>query len=360
MKIIYCSYSKIPSDTANSIAVMQQCAALKNKVDLLALFTMGDVDHSDVFKYYHVEPFSIKLLPTYSLCFRELGLKMSLLKQTLYYKPEMVYSRDVLLNSWLCKLHIPNIYEMHQLDQLDEAFDFYYKKQLRKIKDSHYLKAIICISNSLKNECIKFGIPKEKLFVLHSGVSLPCNYSGINSNVNAFCQEDKPIAMYVGSLQKGKGIETILQMAQISNKFHFVIIGGKTGEITETDHLTHIPQVSNELARKYMESADFLLLPMKEQKYRFHSPLKLFEYLCAGKVIIASDNEDLKEILKHGNNAMLANSEDPSDFLKQMEIVCCNPCLKKKLCTQAYRTASKYSWEKRAEKICEIIKERLS
>ena len=360
MKILYCSYSQIPSDYANSIAVMQQCSALNKKAELFALFVRDHSNCHDVFKHYNVDPFPLKLLPKTSLCFGEVGLKISLLQHVLLKKADVIYSRDVLLNRFMCRLHIPNIYEIHQIDQENQKFDRCFKRKLLAIKDNRYLCAIVCISDALKRECLKFGIPEEKLIVLHSAVSIKSGHSSSNNKGAHILKEDRPIAMYVGSLQRGKGIDMILRMAELSDRYHFVIVGGKTGTILESEQLTHIPQVSNEQAREYMKSADFLLLPMTKQKYKFHSPLKLFEYLCAGKVLIASENEDLTEVLQHRENAMLANSDDPLDFLKQMDIVCNDPDLRKRLCKQAYQTALIHSWDHRAIAICNLIKEKLS
>lgn len=359
MKILYCSYSQIPSNFANSSAVMQQCAALNAKADLLALLIHGE-PYADVFQHYRVAPFPLILLPKYSLKWNELGLKLALLRYTWRWKPDVVYSRDVILNNWLCKFHVPNVYEIHQLDQDERRFDRYYKNQLRSITDSRYLKGIVCISDALRKECMDFGIPEEKLTVLHSGVSVEYEDSAVADVSMPRFEADKPIAMYVGSLQKGKGIETILKMADISGQYNFLIIGGASGAIQVKKNLKHIPQVSNERARQYMRYADFLLLPMTKQKYKFHSPLKMFEYLSAGKVIIASQNTDLMEILQHGENAMIAQEDNPRDFLSQMDRVCGDPSLRERLCHRAFQTARSHTWDIRAEAICNLLKEKIS
>ena len=229
MKILYCSYSQIPSDFANSIAVMQQCAALNKKADLFALFVRGHLNCRDVFKHYSVDHFPIKLLPQSALFCGELGLKLSLLRHVLLQKADIVYSRDVLLNRFMCRFHIPNIYEIHQIDQENRKFDRCYKKQLLAIKDNRYLRAIVCISAALKRECLEFGIPEEKLIVLHSAVSIKSSHSNTTNVVSSIPKDGKPIAMYVGSLQKGKGIDIILRMVELSDRYHFVIVGGKAG-----------------------------------------------------------------------------------------------------------------------------------
>ena len=104
-----------------------------------------------------------------------------------------------------------------------------------------------------------------------------------------------------------------------------------------------------------MKSADFLLLPMTEQNYKYHSPLKLFEYLAVGKPVIASDNEDIREIITPMENGMLADSEKPEEFIHIMEQVRDQPRLREHLEKNAKHSAAQYSWEARADKIINLI-----
>ena len=173
MKILYCSYSHIPSPFANSIAVMKQCGALSQLCELRAILVKGnDEKKKNVFSTYGVERFPLLLLPKRLLLFREFGLKMFVLLYALIYKPDVVYSRDLLLNEWLCHFHIKNIYEIHQLAQENMDFDLLYKRLLLRVRDQEEMQIIVCISESLARECMDFGIPKEKLVVMHSGVDL--------------------------------------------------------------------------------------------------------------------------------------------------------------------------------------------
>lgn len=355
MKILYSSYSQVPSGFANSIAVMKQCGALNKIAKLRVILVKGDsVEKNDVFSIYGVERFPLILLPKWTLCFQEFGLKVFVLLYALVYRPDMVYSRDIFLNELLCRFHIKNIYEIHQLDQADADFDYLYKKTLLRIMERKELQAVVSISESLAEECVDFGVPKEKLIVMHSGVDLRECDDVAETEIPDF-PHVHPLGVYVGSLQKGKGIEQILQMAEMTTDFNFLIVGGKSGQINERENLRHIPRVPHDRALAYMKKADFLLLPLTEQTYKFHSPLKLFEYLSMGKSVIASDNADIREILVPLENGMLADPTQPEDFLKKMDQVCRQPQLKKRLEDNARRRAAQFTWEARADKIIYLI-----
>ena len=145
-------------------------------------------------------------------------------------------------------------------------------------------------------------------------------------------------------------------MAELASDINFLIVGGTAGHVKEMDNLKHIPRVSHEKALAYMKRADFLLLPLTEQSYKFHSPLKLFEYLAMGKSVIASDNADIREIIIPMENGMLADSACPEDFLKKMELVRSQPQLKKHLEENAKHRASQFTWETRAKRIVDLVR----
>lgn len=357
MKVLYCSYSEIPSMYANSIAVMQQCSALSKEVEFRALLIKGKQGDVNVFEEYSVSEFSLYRMPKWCLKHNEIGLKIALLINVILWHPDVVYTRDILLNEWLCKFHIPNVYEIHQLDMEDEEFDVLFKQILLRVKENIYLKSIVSISETLKHECINWGVCGDKITVLHSGVSIHVSRALVREIHIPEFDKKRPLAIYVGSIQKGKGIDIILKMSGMSDKYNFLIIGGKKGDVMETENLKHIPRVKNELARAYMKKADFLLLPMTEQRYKFHSPLKLFEYLATGKPIIATANEDISEILQHKCNAMLAKEYSPVGFLRCMEEVHNSELLRIRLSENALKTAMEHTWEKRASAINKLLED---
>lgn len=356
MKILYCSYSQIPSDYANSIAVMKQCSALNKFVCLRAIFVRGKRSYyKDLFPMYGVASFPLIRVPKVALCMRELGLRLFVLLYSMIFRPDVVYSRDIVLNAWLCRFHICNIYEIHQIVQQDERFDRYYKKLLSKAMLREELKAIVCISKGLADECVAFGIPKEKITVLHSATDTLEIEDTPQIQLPLF-SDNRPLAVYVGSLQEGKGIEQIEAMSRMSNNYNFLIVGGKEGDVQQQNNLRHIPHVSHAKALSFMKEADFLLLPMTEQSYKFHSPLKLFEYLSTGKPVIASDTADIREILKHRENGMLAQPGNPKDFLDKMDDVRTDPELQRQLELMSQRSSIAYTWESRAKEIVYLIR----
>ena len=85
------------------------------------------------------------------------------------------------------------------------------------------------------------------------------------------------------------------------------------------------------------------------------SPLKMFDYLAAGKVILSSKLDGICEVLKHKKNAIIVEEFDYKAWEKEL-----NNILNKKyditiIQKNAFNTANEFTWVKRASKILNKI-----
>ena len=84
------------------------------------------------------------------------------------------------------------------------------------------------------------------------------------------------------------------------------------------------------------------------------SPLKLFDYLSSGKVIIASKMAVYAHIL-NGKNSILLNFDQHKKWAIKIEYVFKNLKIFNKLKLNALNTAKKYTWNRRVKKIIKFI-----
>ena len=114
---------------------------------------------------------------------------------------------------------------------------------------------------------------------------------------------------YIGSFHKGKGIELILKLAKKFSRLNFNIYGQPIKKIINTSKNIkfhgHIDYCDVPYA---LSNSDVLLLPSAKLQFgrskntnisAYNSPLKMFDYLASGKIILASKREGICEILKH-------------------------------------------------------------
>ena len=79
------------------------------------------------------------------------------------------------------------------------------------------------------------------------------------------------------------------------------------------------------------------------------SPLKMFDYLSAGKIIIATNLEAYNHVLKNNINSFLLSNKNINDWKNLIKKVLNNPKQFNKIKTNAIITAKKYSWDNRAK-----------
>lgn len=96
---------------------------------------------------------------------------------------------------------------------------------------------------------------------------------------------------------------------------------------------------------------------MKENIAEFTSPLKMFEYMASGRVIISSDMPVLREILNE-NNSFLLPCDDVESWIQIIKNIENNIELARKIAKSAKEDVQNYTWTKRAKRIIEAINER--
>ncbi|MBT8467167.1 MAG: glycosyltransferase, partial [Deltaproteobacteria bacterium] len=106
---------------------------------------------------------------------------------------------------------------------------------------------------------------------------------------------------------------------------------------------------------------DALLLPSQSEVYGASrgvpigdvmSPLKLFEYMASGKPIVSSDLPVLREILRHGENALLVPPHDVVAWKEALEQLDSDPSLAHNLAQRARQDLTdNYTWDARATSV---------
>ena len=81
------------------------------------------------------------------------------------------------------------------------------------------------------------------------------------------------------------------------------------------------------------------------------SPLKMFDYLAAGKIILASDLEVYKHILKDNFNCFLIDPENIDEWIKKINQIFSNLDSFNFLKKNSNQTSKYFTWDKRIDKI---------
>lgn len=348
----------------------QAFAELGNEVILIApkLFKKIKIEFKDVWHHYGVTSrFEIKLISKQKF----LGTYFFTLCAIIYTcmcKCDIIYTRSVLVAYCTTLFRKTVILELHSLP-MGRAEPHLFRMLLK----SHFLKRIIVITHSLLKLLTNqyaLALENDKIKVLPDGVDIKQfmnapeqktarRYLKLNTSIG------ESVVCYTGHLYEGRGIDLILELAKRLPQMTFLIVGGNTGDITKwrliqvqekINNVIFFGFVPNAMIPLYLSASDILIMPYQEKisisggisdVYRWMSPMKMFEYMASGKLIIASDIPVLREILNE-TNAILCPPKDIDFWQRSLEVAARDSQLREKLGKKAREDAQKYSWLNRA------------
>lgn len=367
MKILYISNSAIPSKTANSIHVMKMAQAFAENghdVELLAP-KVNDQDEKEIFDYYGVKDnFTLVRLTFQKL---KIGTLFSYAKSIyLYLKNkdfDLAYGRFLHGCFIACVvLNKRTFFEVHA----PYAMFSWYEKILFNIMIKHpKFQKLVVISDALKQMYISSNILYDnKILVAHDGADRQPDFEGV------LPQTEKTRVGYFGHLYKGRGIDIIIQLAQLMPEIEFHVVGGNEHDIaywksqTNAENLIFHGFVEPKLVYKYRNSCDILLAPYQKEvaisggggnTSAYMSPLKLFEYMSTQKAIIVSDLPVLREVLNK-ENAILVQYNNVQQWGNAILDLCACSSKKNTLAKKAFEQFSnKFTWQRRAKFLLEGI-----
>lgn len=231
-------------------------------------------------------------------------------------------------------------------------------------------RGIVAITEGLRAQLVELGLPPGSVMVAPDGVDLQ-PYEGRTREAarkRLGIGQHERIAVYTGHLYEWKGAAIFAEaVACLDGLARGLIVGGRAADVARLReqidaqgwrNVVLIGHVPPELVIDYQVAADVLVLPNSAQaeiSEQHTSPLKLFEYMAAGRPIVATDLPALREVLRHGDNALLVPPDDPVALAAGLRKVLDDADdLGKRLATQARTEVRAYSWDARARAILEF------
>ncbi|MFC1666700.1 glycosyltransferase family 4 protein [Candidatus Omnitrophota bacterium] len=220
-------------------------------------------------------------------------------------------------------------------------------------------------SKRLRRECLRYGLPDERIFEGHVGADLK-HFSPRNNG--QYIKErygiQGPLVMYVGQLHGGQYVELFIDAATVLFKkipdVRFMIVGSgyrlselkKYSELAGLDgRLIFSEYVHHDEVPSYMAAADICVACFEKNDItECKSPLKIVEYLASGKPIVASKVGEVERMIgeagiltEPGNASSLADAIETLLLDKELRLECSHKARK--------RAEDKYNWSDTAESL---------
>lgn len=367
LKIIYPVPEKVPSSYARFIQIFNTCNSLANlglKVEMCCSLKKG-YKVKDLESFYNIKISPNLIIKTFPLICIKNFLHLKISSQLIYKLGLVVYlfsqrkeNKYIIflrypklgsLFSFLKKyLNLFIIYEAHEIFSLKNKKLYKIEKNLLNTSD-----LIICITERLKKEILTiFQIDSQKIHVIPDAVR--DDWLNIKN-------EKEEYIFYAGSLKKWKGVDVLIKAMKYlpgeklliaGNGEEFSNLQNMVKKENLQDRIKFLGYIPHTEIPKFLSKAKILVLPnVEEDTSVFTSPLKLFEYMAAGKPIVASDIPSLREILKHEENAYLVKPRNPIVLAEGIKKVLYDKKLRRKISLKAKEEVKKYTYSIRAQKI---------
>jgi glycosyltransferase involved in cell wall biosynthesis len=360
-KFHYVAEINLPSKSAYPLHVLKMCdafAGLKYNVTLLIFYKKNNLSFKDIKKKYNLKNnFKIKYAfnakKNYNFIDR---CKFAFYSIKEIEKNSLIISRSIITSFYLSFNRIENILEIHHVPQKITKIIFWLKKIFINKK---YLKFILIHKNLIK----KLSLYNERKIVLDDAVDIN-DFKKVKENAKLQC-------VYTGSLLKGKGVEVIEKLAELNPKVKFNIYGDKnelnswTNELLSKKNIFFKNHVDYFQIPKILKRHKVLLMPYQDKVYglgtdlelsKFMSPMKMFDYLASGRIILASKLNVYSHILKNNYNSILINPNNINLWNIKLNKVLNNSNILKKIRKNSIVTATKNTWLIRVSKIIKFNK----
>lgn len=378
--MLYLANVRMPTEKAHGYQIVQMCEAFAlagETVHLVVPRRFNEMNTTkSVWQYYGVrQNFKITRLPCLdtiaffpesrpAFFIQTLTFLLALLVWLPFQRYRLIFSRDMLLVAPLT-LFVPRralVYEVHTKS-----------RRLKWLQQwtMHRVGLVVSLTGVMAEQLQQAGI--TRIVVAHDGVR-PENFSKPSQvRQNLGIPEQAFVACYAGRLHTmgmSKGLETFIEAAAQVKNIVFLLVGGPESYVEQLRHLwqrvglppedfyavgtvppTDVPQ--------HLAAADVCLITSPPNEFFSYetSPMKLFEYMMAGRAILASDLPSTREVVQHGLSAYLVPPADVHALAESLQFLRDHPQIRHQLGQQAAREVQAYTWLARAQMILKHVEE---
>ena len=216
---------------------------------------------------------------------------------------------------------------------------------------------VLAVTGVLKDMIAATGVSAARIEVVPNGIE-PTRFADLPARPSA----DDVVLGFVGFVRDWHGLDGVIaaMAADMSGpRIRLELVGDgpalpalkqQANALGIADRVNFAGLVDHDAIPAVVAGFDIALQP---RVVDYASPLKLFEYMAAGKAIVAPDQPNIREVLANGVTALLFDPAEPEAMWRVIRCLAADPALREQLGDAARREIARrdYTWRGNAERI---------
>ena len=381
-KIYYIANARMPTERAHGIQLAKMCEAfLERGVSLELVVPRRRTASESVASFYGLRrDIPIKKLPVldvylYGRAGYVAGSFSFALAYFFYFLVKrmrgerfIIYTTDIDQFSFFLIpfLRVPYFAEIHDAKERRIPFTYFFPRA----------RGLVVINRLIKEKiAARFSVPEKNIIVHPNGIDLTLfhsEYTIARAREQLGLPQDKKIVLYVGKFYGWKGLDTLVEAADLLQgdaHVQWYLVGDTEQRLKNITHRDTLPPSIRCIAHRtikeiplWLSAADLCVaLGTKKNEYSYYhtSPMKLFEYMAIpGRGIIAADTPAIKEIVSD-DEVVFYMSDNAYDLKTKIARMIISPHESVLKSQNAFERVKGFTWEKRADAIVQFIKNRI-
>jgi len=369
MRIAIVTNSRIPSLTANSMQAMKVCQALAqlgHEIMVFAPRETAPADWETLASHYGLgTSFRIQWLPSLPVL-KRYDFTIHAMHAARRFKADMVYTWLLNTAALESSLGMPVILEMHS-----EVTGRFGPWLMRRFWRSSTPRRMLATTRPLRDAIERVAgltLPGDAVQIAPNGVDLN-RYEDLPSPEESRRRiglDEKMTLGFTGHIYPGRGADMLFELAKRMPDVHFLWVGGTPEllaywrdkvEKADISNVTMTGFVENSRLPLYQTAADVLLMPYSrsisassgQDIAEVINPMKMFEYMAAGRGIVSADLPVIREVLNEGN-AVFCEPGNADAWEHTLRDLLTDSPRRLELGRQARKDVESYTWLARAER----------
>ncbi|MDI6691685.1 MAG: glycosyltransferase family 4 protein [Anaerosomatales bacterium] len=250
-----------------------------------------------------------------------------------------------------------------------------------ELANLHGADLVVVVSKAMRDELVERGIDPDKILVNPNGVDPEMYRPDIDGSAvrERYGLQGKTVVGFIGTFGRWHGAEVLVdaygrllaRRPDLRESTRLLMVGDgvtmpecrafvERHGIAENVVFTGL--VPQEQGPEHLAAMDVFAsphVPNPDGSPFFGSPTKLFEYMAMGRGIVASNLDQIGEVLENGRTAWLVKPGDADDLSRGIERLVDDPALRAELGRAAREDAvAKHTWLEHTRRIIEALEAR--